>query len=378
MVQNPSDGTVIIFSFSKWNWTSDGDRFSSLKGIENERGGDIGKSKRHLNWNVGNEQNNKEKKDNGKELQFYKADKSDELQTLPVFDDKINIPKLPDKFDKEVKIKKDVLLDAVNKIFFAISFESSNDRFIYWFMKYNKDEAQFVTGSGMRFATLKLSGKNFIEAKDKGDFIFHRDHTPVLLSVLKLLPVEYISIKQNDKSMVITAGSTTITVMGFEPNIRRYDETIFFNKPKKCKFITKVSDWVYPMKGIRATYNTEVKKMGSFHEAKLEVDAEKKTLVVQANTQLKSSRKIEVKDLENKEPNIKKYDFKVLSQFFAEMPDYFNASGYCQIEIGEKELPIVLHDYAKDKVSDVRPSSINEKTGLTEQYSLILSIVNDE
>ena len=317
----------------------------------------------------------------GKELEISKVGDNKELQTLPLYDDTIVYPKLSKKFEKEVKIKREVLLNAIDRIIFAISSYNADKRFVYWYMKYDQDKVNFVTGSGMRFATLNISGKDFIETKDKGDFIFHRDQTPTILSVLKSTSEDYVVIKESTKTddipgqMVLSFGSTSILVVGFDPDIKRYDEGIFLKRPKTCKFVTKVSDWIFPMKGIRATYNSDVKKAGESHEAEMVMDVDKKTFAVKTSTSLKSNRSIPVIDLENTDANVKQYQITSLSQYLAEVPSYLTEGGYCQVELGANVDPIVIQDYASEKVLDKRPNGVNSVTGLTEEFSIIIAVI---
>ena len=318
-----------------------------------------------------------------KELIIVNKNDDSEKQCMPVFDNEVNMPKIASTFDKNIKIRRDVFINSVNRVFFAVGFGELIPKFLYWILKTDKEKATFATGTGMRFMLLKLSGKDFIEVDGPQNVMIHKDFTPLLISILNTGYSEFITIKQSSKNSissnqtVIEYGTHIVVLVGFDSDMDWVDEDMIINSDKMCKFITKTSDWVYPMKGIRATYSAENRKESIRHNMIGVLDKEAKQIEMETNELTKSKRKVSIGDFVDNGEDLYPFTFKCSSQYLSELPHYFDTGGFSQIEIMGPRKPIIVRDYASEKVSD-KVERINDKTGLTEEYIMFFSVLLTE
>lgn len=315
------------------------------------------------------------------EIEIKDVNDDSESQTLPVYNEQVILPKFADEYQKEITIGREIFCNAVNKILFAIGFSKFQEQFLYWIMRTKENKhCQFSSGTGSRFAVFTLEGDDLLTSKNKKDHVlFPKDQTSVVLSILGNINEEKVTIKQasgSDKwpnQIVLESGSYKIILVGFNDEIKWVDESTFFKKEKICKLTTQTLDWEYPMKGIRATYTEDIKRLGEPHDAFVQIETKNKLLKVATDKKLKAMRKIPIMGLEGQmDDNFKLH---CLSQYLAEIASKFE-KGYCnQIEFINEKAPIVIHDFAGEEVSEDRPCRIDPNTGLKEQFSVFFSVM---
>lgn len=318
---------------------------------------------------------------NNDEIQITDLNDESETQTLPIYNDQVTLPKLAGEYQKEITINKDIFCSAVNKIFFAVGFSKFQEMFLYWVLRTNgENNCQFASGTGSRFAVFTLEGDGLVATKNKKDAIlFPKDQTPVMLSVLSNINEEKVTLKQSSgledtpNQIVIECGNINMILVGFNDEIKWVDESTFFKKDKTCKLTTKTLDWEYPMKGIRATYTEDIKRLGEPHDAFVQIEPQNSVMKIATDKKLKAMRKIPVLDIQGELEDT--FELHCLSQYLAEVANKFE-KGYCnQIEFINDKAPIVIHDFADEKVSDDRPFRVDPNTGLKEQFSIFFSVM---
>jgi hypothetical protein len=176
--------------------------------------------------------------------------------------------------------------------------------------------------------------------------------------------------------IVIEYEGNTLIIVGFNPNIAWVEEDKFFKTAKQYTFITDVSDWEYAMLGVRATYNEDIRKENDIHQANMKIDLSKKILQIQTDTLMKSHRKIAILDGVGDDTKI--FEIGCISLYLSEIAKYFDRTGRLQMEIIGPNSPIVVHDYAGEKVSNVIPARANDETGIIESFSVFFSVIAQE
>ena len=318
--------------------------------------------------------------DNGKRVEIVKKDDDSEKQSIPVFDDAITLPIKAEKFDKEVTVNKDMFIAAVNKVFFAVGFSKFQKEFLYWIMRYDKEgSVQFAAGTGARFAVYRVEGSN-MNISDSDSILFPKEQTPVILSVLGGCAGDNVTIKQYNGDEKVPAqivfefdGGGGMILTGFNTDVEWIDEDFFLNKEKKFKITTKTSDWKYPMKGIRATYNEDVKQLKQIHDATIEIDSKDKNINLKTSNKLASQRKVPFANMTG--PDNEEFSIRCISQYLAEMVKNFDENAYNQIEFIADNAPIVVHDFASEEVSDETPFNQDDIKGFKERFSMFFSVL---
>jgi hypothetical protein len=145
---------------------------------------------------------------------------------------------------------------------------------------------------------------------------------------------------------------------------------------KTYKFTTPSTGWEYVMRGVRATYNDAIRKENDTHEASIIVDPTKKIMSIKTDTAMKANRKITISDVVSKETKV--FETNVISAYLAEVPKYLDKTGYMQVEIIGENQPVIVHDYASEKVSDKIPQRVNDTIGVTEEFSIFFSVISKQ
>ena len=152
-------------------------------------------------------------------------------------------------------------------------------------------------------------------------------------------------------------------ILGIDANIKKeyadVDRILSYDHPYKFKI--DVKEWVYPTKGLRATYSEEVKRDSLVHNGEIEVDVKKNKFVVKSDTNMKSKRTVKVDTVSSGDDE--KVTLTCNSLFLAEMVNQGYDSGDMVMRFIDKDKPIVI-DYPelKDGIRDT-----------TENYSIFFT-----
>jgi hypothetical protein len=316
----------------------------------------------------------------------------EEFQTVPASSESINFPRSYDSVYNEVKLQKDAFIKAINKIFFAVGFETQREKFLYWALRIRKNKIRTVAGTGGRFAIYELEGSGVASSQKDCDILFLKNHTPVMLSLLKTADSKEITIKQSDPSdqsyqISIETGDFTFNLVGMNPNIQWVDEDKFLSIDYDYKVVTTIADWESVSKGISATYSDLIKKEDRIPPVKIEVDFKKNTILAVVDDLLKSRRKIKILDSKIKDDST--FTFDVCSPYINEIaertddPDGFVQLYFAEVENANsmnraKKRPIVVSYYSsgevKGSVADVEHEM---PSGQKERYTIFFATLSE-
>ncbi len=300
----------------------------------------------------------------GKSLIISYADDEEEYQSLPVFPDSIQTPTIADKFDKEIELTRGAFLHGINKIYYAVGFESTKERYLYWTLKVKKENISFAAGTGGRFAIFSMSGTGFLKADAEQEFFVPKDQTPVILSILDNLDDEQLRIKQAARTkvsveqIIFETDSIRLVIVGFDPNINWPDTTKIIESKKTYKIKTVSNGWEYPTKGLTATFNAEVRREHEGHQASMDANVADKCIRLSSKTIMKAVRKVPIVEIiEQGEENSMK--FYTLAPYIAEIFSRSEKDQEITIEFIDHTRPIVVK----------YPSTTNDSLGVEEQLT---------
>ena len=316
-------------------------------------------------------------KDGAKELYIKEKNDEDQYQTLTCFDEAVKMPETPKKFVKEVSVQRDCFISSLNKISFAFGYESERHVFLHWVLRVSPNKLRFVSGTGKVFAILDIEDTKAVNTKDTFNILFFNEFSPSINKILSSVSDNMIKIKESDVSdnyqILLSTSKFEIALTGMNPDIKWVDENSLLNKDYGIKVITKNSDWNYATKGIEATHTDEMKKEGIPHKVALDLDINKKTMLIKAENTLKSLRKINIIDCVY--PKDKpQYSCMTYSTILSQVTSCGDKEGYMQMEfqgdVGKQ--PIIIYYNALDKISDGKSlNKTNGATGFAEKFAVI-------
>jgi len=265
----------------------------------------------------------------------------EDVQSLPIMPDgKIEMPKIIDGEDDfcEVKILRSVFIRGLKKVMWAVGDHDHRERYKNWVVRVTPNHIRFVGGSGARFAVLDVDGKGISELTSGKDsnMLFPEEHSSVIKDILdKLQQDDWVTFKYNNKQCIITCGSYTIHMVGYDSGIGYIDENKFLDvADRPYRVVTKVSDWMYASRGVMATFNADIKKVHDTHETDMLIDLDGNCINIKAQTKMRSNRKIPILRVQQQPETDTKINFKVTSVFLSEIAQYADdKSGDVYVEV---------------------------------------------
>lgn len=324
----------------------------------------------------------------GKELVISMKDDAEQFQTCPVLGAAVEMPQQAKKYVKEVAIRRDLFVSAVNRIFFAIGFEEERVEYMYWVLRVSAQHMRYVTGSGGRFAVSDFSGSDIIKIASpvpKGgyvNFMLHKAHTPVMISLMKQSKSdETITLKQSDPKdsapaqIVIETNTKRLTLVGLNPDQSYIDENMVLSQPYSHKITTKLSDWVWAAKGTMVTNHEGLKKERKAHTADVAADFKKKAIIIKTEESVgKSSRKVPISDFEPK--NAGAVDFFCCTAYLNEIATFGDKDDYIQIECFGQQKPVIVRHHAQPQVGDGASCVKEHADGCKESFVVMFCTLN--
>lgn len=272
--------------------------------------------------------------EDGDELYIKRSSDTEQFQTLPVYADDIELPKLSSKFQKEITLSKDIFVETANKILFAVGWEENDTkkRYLSINMETHKDKILFMAGDSRRFVCEELEKENITN----GDFVFSIPgiYLSTSLRAMKSSDVEDIIIKQSEsekddpnirEQVVLEYGNTQIVIMGIDSSYGTYNDSVkkVINMDPLFSVKTQITDWEPTIKGLRATQNIEYIRTHNIHNSRIKSYCDKQYLQVSTDkTQLKSKRKVSIEEIDQGG----EIDFTCNTQHLLEVVKYFSKS----------------------------------------------------
>jgi len=241
---------------------------------------------------------------------------SEQLQSMPLYSDAVEPPRIAAKFQKSSQVKRILLVEGLGKMIFATTYRKGDmyTKYMYVRTRCENNVVTFTSGDGGRFANFEVAqmagatGAVGANVKDRYDYFFHKDIVPSLCSILKTPPSEDVAcnevvIQQAEKDgsttpdeVVITCGYVTLVLVNLEvdiePEWNKLDKLFKLDNP--VIITTKVKDWELPVKGIRATWNEEYQMNHTIHNARIQMIFGDKIIRLEVEGPMKSKRKVPI------------------------------------------------------------------------------------
>jgi hypothetical protein len=314
-----------------------------------------------------------------KELSITMASDTDQFQTLPCYDNSVNLPAKSDAFSKTLELNRELLLYGLEKVAFAIGFEGTKQTYLYASLRTAEDNIKFAAGTGTRHIVLDISGKDVVKSTPKeSSVLLHKSHIAVFSKILHALKSQTVTIKESKDAtssafqVVIECSPHEIILIGSDPTIKWIDENVILDMDYTTKMVTRIDDWAYAAKGTTATFNDQVKKERRAHKAVIDVDVAKKEIDIKTNEMMRSNRKVPVVELDTKESTLP--SFNCVSSYLREIPTVGEEGSYVQMEMIGPKKPVVFHYHANKNVAE--RDTIEKKdtaTGLTEKMAIFFA-----
>ena len=247
-------------------------------------------------------------KSEGKNLSISRGGKNKGIQKVPLQDVEIHLPVSSDQFCKKTKIQRDVFVEGIQKVEYAIGFEERRPEYLYLKIEMQHDNTRFIAGTGGRFAIYTVEGKVAELEKDENKtfFLIMKDIIPVITDVFSKLSCDYVELKQTGASedvsdqIVLTCGDVEFIIVGFDPEIDWSKVKIdgVLKKKNSVSILTNTSNWEESVKGINATYTKDIQKEHEAHNADVVLDTKEEKLIVRIDSSLVSIREIQVDKIE--------------------------------------------------------------------------------
>lgn len=274
-----------------------------------------------------------------------------EMQSLPICKNEVNMPNISKDISTEIEVNREIFISGMHKVNFAVAIEASRTKYRCQVFDALKDGVKFIAGNGARFAIDEVEGCNLATVKSGSNrVIFPKMNISNIINCLKTSSAEKIVIKygeatnENSEQIVLEFDDTVLVILGIDAALKdKYpDVNKILAHQHPFQFDIDIKEWVYPTKGIRATYSEEVKADCLIHNASIEVDAKKNKFIVKTDTNMKSKRTVQVETLKSEGDG--KVKLLCNSMFLAEMVNQGYDSGDMKMRLIDNDAPIVV-DY---------------------------------
>lgn len=325
----------------------------------------------------------------------------EQFQTMPCFREYISMPQAVVDLMEPVKakakgalepfkVRRDVFIYATNKILFARGFEESNEKYMYWVIRAQKNNMRFIAGTGPRFAVLDIEGiqnHEISNVKGSKNLLMPNDQTQPILEVLagarsttnNETLTDFANFYTNDKWLIIESGHFRMAVAGYQPDIEWPDENQVLGRKNTLVFTTKISDWSNVVRGISATFDTDMKKMHDIHYATMDINFKKGEIAAKTDGMMKSNRKIPIQ-----KSNVTDTDligagslaFTCVSKYIAEAIKYGSDDECIQVEMTGARQPVIFRYHADSQGTVADPLNLSRPNNLhniNERFSIFFA-----
>lgn len=285
-----------------------------------------------------------------------------ESQSFASRTEHLSMPLLANKFFKEIEINRDIFVNNVNKLFYAIGDEEFRPQYLYWKLEVLNEGLKFIIGKGRHFAISIVKGNN-LKFGDNTEFLFSKAATKPMLDILSKSNCETITIKQAESAnleegiapdqIVITFGEQNLMLLGFDTEINwddmKFDSVI--NRTGGINISTNMGNWSRIVKSIKATFSDDTKQETNNPAVDVSIDTNKKTLKVNINYKnAKTSRVIDIisqGDIKNNTV----LGFKCNPAHLIEIYDHLDHKEEIVMNIQEQDKPVMIKYNTTDKNS---------------------------
>jgi len=309
-------------------------------------------------------------------------DVDEQIQTVFSESGEIKLPNLSSKFKKQATINREIFVDGMDKVQFAMGFEKTVAHYMCQLFEIEKGKARFAAGSGARFAIADIESKNILGANSKQTFIFPKANVSPIISILKNTTSTNITIKEspanvdnsnNPAQIVIDFDEgISLIVLAIDTAIKYPDlnKILEFDYPYKVS--SDISQWKYVVVGIEATNTKDIKKEHEMHNANVVAMLDKKVLFMETKSPTKAKRQIK--------------DMKILQQGKTKEPSFCCNSAYILEAYGKggNSGDVILEFETKEESDDGRvkpvvvrfPEIVNSSKDTLEKFTIFFATSN--
>lgn len=244
------------------------------------------------------------------------------------------------EFSQEISINREIFIQGLNKVAFAISDEKTAPHYQCLSLTANEGSVTLSAGNGARFAVNIFEGDKIAAFKGKIDLKIPQEHVQTLKSILQRSSDSNIYIRystgDNDKILEQLMFSFNGFVLCIK-DVARFDgfpklDGILENKYSN-KLVCDLKDWQYPMKAIVASYNAHEQEVLS---TQLMVDIDNNNITISTKTDIPSNDDIPM-SADNSIVSGKKLWFCANSAWFENLASCFSKEGVIEIHFDSQE-----------------------------------------
>jgi len=264
-----------------------------------------------------------------------------------------------------ILINRGLFVSGFNKISYAIGFEKNRTQYLYWKLDANKDGVRFASGTGGRFAIFDVKGKSVVKTKKNTEFLFPKEQSPVISSILDRVTDDDLVIKQASRDgdvpeqIVFEVNAFSLVLVGFDTDISWPNLDSLLSSDKNVRLETHAKDWEYATKGLMATFNEDLKKEHDTHESDILLDFKDNVIKLMTKQTMRASRKVPIVDVKDKASDTEDMKVHCTTPYLAEI-----------FSKGDKGDAIILEFIDGDHPVFVRyPEKSNGSLGTMEQFT---------
>ncbi|MCF7796039.1 hypothetical protein K9M42_03010 [Patescibacteria group bacterium] len=225
-------------------------------------------------------------------------------QSVSLITDGVRMPMEAPEFAKTVRINREVFVNGVNKVKFAMGIAKTNRKYMCTIVQTKKDSIRFMAGTGGEFAISDVEGKAITEQyKSEEVFIIPKESVDVVQKILEKASCDSILLKEavenvnkaeNPAQIVIEYDGQSIVLVGLNTAGKPQNVDKFLNSKYENTVMTNANDWQYIVKGIEASDNHELKSSHDVHNTEVKNDIDNEQLLIQTLTKKKCKANIPI------------------------------------------------------------------------------------
>lgn len=315
----------------------------------------------------------------GKELRLIPQSDPDQYQTLPILGIPIAAQIVDGTPDQVVTLPRLAFTRAVNRILFARGDEEKREKFLYWKLHAEGQQARFIAGTGGMFGIDDIRGSNISDATEGIDLLIPNQPSDVVQKVFSDCSYPNVTIKHFGNRVAFEAENLCLVCVGLNPNIVWPDENAILGRTNLYKFVVPVTELDLAVKGIVATNSDEAKKRDPIHAVKLSFDVEKKLLSLFSDRSTKKAlRKVKLSGVWVSENQPSEVHFKCNVKFIAEAVKNAEKGSHVQFELVSHQLPMIMRFGGGDQVQHQQPWTTNTTINAEESFTMLCARIAEK
>jgi DNA polymerase III sliding clamp (beta) subunit (PCNA family) len=227
-----------------------------------------------------------------------KSDK--QVQTILLESEDVVVPSTPDSFSKSISINREIFVDGVGKVAFAMGYAVTQEHYMCQFLRVEPDRVRFASGTGARFAVRDVEGSSITQTSEIETFVLPRYNIPNIVDIFGNSSSKDVTVCQskatdnNAAQIVIGDGKgISLTLLSVDESIvyPKLDSILEYDYPFEIS--SKWENWKYVIAGVEATNSNEARQNNGVHNTNVTACQEDNCFLVETKTELTSERRVE-------------------------------------------------------------------------------------